>query len=73
MIPSTPVVHHQIANVDQSFDLYAKFEYLIPTRSINAYQEPRWLVEAILVSREWWKWGDQITLPAQFQQVDKAG
>jgi hypothetical protein len=41
MIPSTPVVHHQIANLDQSFDLYVKFEYLMLTRSINAYQEPR--------------------------------
>ena len=46
MIPSTPVVHHQIPNADQSSDLYVKFEYLMLTRSINAYLEPRWLVEA---------------------------
>ena len=52
MIPSASFVHHQSANADQSFDLYVKFEYLMLTRSINAYQEPRWLVEAYLPSIE---------------------
>ena len=33
-------MHHQIPNADQSSDLYVKFEYLMLTRSINAYQEP---------------------------------
>jgi len=51
MIPSTPVVHHQIPNADQSSDLYVKFEYLMLSRSINAYQELRWLVEALFILR----------------------